>query len=87
MATSQGENGLNEGEARGLREGVRVTLRLNPRSVEAIKQVEKIHKETRTDIINRAVQLYAMVENAVDAGGGLYLRPSKGAPLERLTIL
>ncbi|MGY4989189.1 hypothetical protein [Streptomyces nigrescens] len=87
MATPQGENGLNEDAARGTQGKVRVTLNLTPRSVEAIKQVEKIHKETRTDIINRAVQLYAMVEKAVDAGGSLYLRPSKDAPLERLTIL
>jgi hypothetical protein len=42
--------------------------------------------ESKTDTINRAVQVYELVEEIMKAGGALYIRPHAEAELERLRI-
>ncbi|MEU5051922.1 hypothetical protein [Streptomyces sp. NPDC021096] len=57
----------------------RVTLNLNPRAVQAIAQAHKISGDSRTEIINRAVQMYAEIEIIRHEGGKLYVRPAGDA--------
>ncbi|WP_407784061.1 hypothetical protein [Actinophytocola sp.] len=41
---------------------------------------------TKTDILNRALQIYEFVQQVVENGGSLQIRQSESAELERLTI-
>ena len=64
----------------------RVTVNLTPRSSRALDNAVSITGDTKTDAINRAVQLYELLEEITAAGGALYLRPAADAELERLRI-
>ena len=62
----------------------RVTVNLTARSSQALDQVVQITGDSRTDAINRAIQVYAFIEEILNEGGVAYVRPSPDADLERL---
>jgi hypothetical protein len=70
------------GQATGL---VRVTVNLTQRSWQALHQAVKLTGDSKTDTINRAIQMYAYVENVRQEGGELYVRTSD-KELERLVF-
>lgn len=41
---------------------------------------------TKTDTINRSLQIYEFIQQIVENGGSLHVRQSEGAELERLAF-
>jgi len=64
----------------------KVTVNLTKRSVEALDDLVEATGETKTDAINKALQVYAFIQRQLDAGGALYLREAGGDQAERLQI-
>jgi len=62
----------------------RVTVNLTPRSSRALEDAAERSGNTKTDTINRAVQVYGYLEEIISAGGAVYIRERPGADLERL---
>ena len=65
----------------------RLTVSVLPKALAAIDAVHLLTGETRTDCINRALQLYAMAHEAQANGGSLYLRETRDDELTRLRVL
>jgi hypothetical protein len=65
----------------------RVTVNLNHRASEALEQVAVLVGETKTDAINRALQVYALLHQVQADGGTIYTRERGSKELERLRIL
>jgi len=65
----------------------RVTVNLTLRSSQALDEAVRLTGDTKTDAINRAVQLYAFVEKVIDQGGSVYVRDAESGELERLRFL
>ena len=72
------------GSGRGTLE--RVTVNLTPRAVRALDQAVALTGDTKTDTINRALQVYAYLEEIINADGSIYIRPTPNAEPERLSI-
>jgi hypothetical protein len=64
----------------------RVTVNLNARSSRALDVAAELTGDTKTDIINRALQIYAYLEQVATRGGAVYTRESEDAELEKLKI-
>jgi len=62
----------------------RVTVNLTVRSVEALEGLVHLTGDTKTDAINKALQVYSYLQNLMNTGGALYVREADGAELERL---
>ena len=56
----------------------RVTVNLAPLSSSALEHASSITGDSKTDTINRALQIYAMLADAVDNGGAVLLRYPDG---------
>jgi len=66
---------------------VRVTVNLTPRSYSNLQKISESTKLGKTDVINRALQVYGLVENLLDEGNGsLTIKNAKGEH-ERIYIL
>ncbi|MFI6006815.1 hypothetical protein ACIA98_41895 [Streptomyces sp. NPDC051366] len=65
----------------------RVTLNLTPRSAEALDRAVEITKDSKTDTINRAIQTYAYLMEAIEEGGSVHVRRSPGGDLETIHFL
>jgi hypothetical protein len=65
----------------------RVTVNLNARAAAALEQVAAITGETKTDAINRALQVYALLHRTQEEGGAIYTREQGSQELERLRVL
>jgi hypothetical protein len=65
----------------------RVTVNLNGRASDALERAVRITGESKTDSINRALIIYAMLHEAQASNGAVYLRADGNAELERLRIL
>jgi hypothetical protein len=64
----------------------RVTVNLIARASQALEQLSELTGDTKTDSINRALQIYAYLEEIASNGGAIYIRESKGSELERLKM-
>jgi hypothetical protein len=64
----------------------RVTVNLNARAVRALAALVDLTGYNKTDVINRALQIYEFAEQIKESGGSLHIRQSEGADLERLTF-
>lgn len=66
----------------------RVTVNLTPRAWQALGDAVKVTRDiSRTDTINRAIQVYAYIVNITENGGTLYVRDGGTDELERLHIM
>ena len=72
------------GGSRGLE---RITVNLTPRSSSALQLAVELSGDTKTDTINRAIQIYAYLEKVLQDGGSIYVREQDGAEPERLRIV
>jgi hypothetical protein len=72
------------GGGRGLE---RITVNLTPRSSSALELAVELSGDTKTDTINRAIQVYAYLEKVLQDGGSVHVREQDGAELERLRIV
>lgn len=64
----------------------RVTVNLSQRSSAALEQAAKITGDTKTEVINKALQLWEMVQTAQAAGGALYIQEAKDGEPTRATF-
>jgi hypothetical protein len=81
--------GLAEGSAMAQRSsgvGERVTVNLTPRASQALSEVLERTQETKTDAINRALQIYAYIEQVLHDGGAVYVRLDSDSPPQLLKI-
>lgn len=76
------------GGGRGRNDGPleRVTVNLTARASRALELATDLTGDTKTDTINRALQIYAFLEEVTQHGGAIYVREEKEADLERLRI-
>lgn len=65
----------------------RITVNLTEKASEALAEAIRIAGDSKTDSINKALQLYGFFQQLYEAGGAVYLRQKDGAELERLRIL
>jgi hypothetical protein len=65
----------------------RVTVNLTPRASKALAETAQLTGDSKTDTINRALQVYAFVQSIIEGDGALYVRRSDGDEMERLTIM
>lgn len=72
------------GGGRGLE---RITVNLTPRSSSALEFAADVTGDTKTDAINRAIQIYAWLEQVIEGGGSVHVRPIAGAEVERLRFI
>ena len=62
----------------------RVTVNLTARSTRALEEAVAATGDTQTDVINRALQVYAYLESAMAEGDRVYLENSERQERERL---
>jgi hypothetical protein len=60
----------------------RVTVNLTGRSSRALDAATELTGDSKTDTINRALQIYAFLEQVMAGGGSVYARESPGGELE-----
>jgi len=57
----------------------RVTVNLTARAAQALDQAAELTGDSKTDTINRALQVYAYLEQVAQAGGDILVRESADA--------
>ncbi|MCA2227885.1 hypothetical protein [Nonomuraea aurantiaca] len=62
----------------------RVTVNLNERSSRALEEVVNLRGDTKTDAINRALQMYSLIEHILQSGGKVYVQEAGQTELERV---
>lgn len=63
-----------------------VTVNLMPRAYKALNTASEAAGLSRTDVLNRAVQIAAVVERALADGGAVFVRESAGSGVRELLI-
>ncbi len=64
----------------------KVTVNLTKRSVEALDKIVESTGETKTDAINKALQVYGFIQEQLDGGAALYLKGPGSDQADRLQI-
>ncbi|MEV5569134.1 hypothetical protein AB0L06_03735 [Spirillospora sp. NPDC052269] len=72
-------------EGPGARE--RVTVNLTAKGAAALTELMHLTGDTKTDVINRALGVYAYLENVIQQDGKVYVRENDNADLERVRFL
>lgn len=65
----------------------RVTVNLVARAAKALHKVSELTGDTKTDSINRAIQVYAYLEGVTSNGGAIYISEAGSADVQRLKLL
>lgn len=66
---------------------VRLTLNLIPKSAEALEHAAAVDRNSKTDTVNRAIQLYDFFLSQQAKGGRIYLRQDGSDEMERIRLL
>jgi hypothetical protein len=64
----------------------RLTVNLTARASRALQEVTELTGDSKTDSINRALQVYAYLEKVSANGGAIYVRESKDSELQLLKM-
>jgi hypothetical protein len=64
----------------------RVTVNLTARSSRALNEAVRCTGDSKTDTLNRAIQIYAYIERILQSGGSVHIRETPDSELERLKI-
>ena len=64
----------------------KVTVNLTTRSVAALEKAVEVTGDSKTDVINKALQVYSFIQEQIDAGGALYVKDAGSDEAERLRI-
>ncbi|MCP2335367.1 hypothetical protein [Actinomadura rupiterrae] len=72
-------------EGPGARE--RVTVNLTSKGAAALTDLMRLTGDTKTDVINRALSVYAYLEDVIAEGGKVYVRERDQGDLERVRFL
>lgn len=62
----------------------RVTVNLTARASRALEHTVTLTGDSKTDVINRALQVYAHLEQIIHSGGGVYTKEAQSKELEKL---
>jgi hypothetical protein len=62
----------------------RVTVNLTPRSARALELATQLTGDSKTDVINRAIQAYSFLELALSEGGSVHVQESADSELQLL---
>ncbi len=73
--------------ARGGGSFERVTVNLTQKSSEALADAVGLTRDSKTDSVNKALQLYGLLQHVLANGGAVYIREAADAELERLRVL
>ena len=65
----------------------RVTVNLVPRAQRALTRIAELTGDSKTDSINRALQVYELLEEVLENGGSVYLREQGHDDYQRLHIV
>lgn len=65
----------------------RLTVNLTPRAAQALSAAAATTGFNKTDVINRALSVYAYVEAVMAGGGALYVRELPGDEARELKLL
>jgi hypothetical protein len=66
---------------------VRITVNLTARASRALDLASELTGDTKTDTLNRALQVYAYLEQVTARGGSVYVREAADSDLERLNVV
>lgn len=66
---------------------VRITVNLTPRSNQALERASRATGDSKTDTINRALQVYALIQELVERGGGSLQVVHEDGKSERIYLL
>jgi len=64
----------------------RITVNLTGRASRALELATELTGDTKTDTVNRALQVYAYLEQVTARGGSVYVREAAESELERLKM-
>ena len=64
----------------------RITVNLIARASRALQAVSERTGDSKTDSINRAIQVYSYLTELDAAGGGIYVRESANSEIQRLKL-
>ena len=76
-----------EGDPPAALEGGRITTSLTPRTDRELTAMRTSTGHSKTDLINRAISLYAFVTGQLDAGMELYVRNPGTGESQRIQLL
>ena len=62
-------------------------MNLTARSSRALKEAAQLTGDTKTDTINKALQLWYHLRHLAGTGGAVYFRAAEGGDLERVHFL
>lgn len=65
----------------------RITLNLTKAASQAMTRARDITEESKTDSVNHALLLYAIICEAMAKGGTVYIQPDSDSPLECIIII
>lgn len=81
---SADEGGVGRPLGNGL---TRVNVNLTPRAVQALESLSVSTGYSKTDTINRALQVYARIQDLLDKDGGLVIKPHDSDTEVKLYII
>lgn len=64
----------------------RLSVNLVPRAAHALDETVAQTGDSKTDTINRAIQLYAFIERIIQNGGAVFVRDEPNGDLARLHL-
>jgi hypothetical protein len=64
----------------------KVTVNLSQKAYEALEDAADITKDTKTDVINKALQPYNEVRAVQEADGGIWIQANKGSEAVKLRL-
>jgi hypothetical protein len=83
---TKGSGQTSHGGRRGGSSLERVTVNLTPRTSEALEQLAQMTGDSKTDTINKALQVFAYLQELQRGGGAIYVREPDSKEQERLKI-
>ena len=64
----------------------RITINLNERSAAALELAARLTGDSKTDTVNRALQIYAFIEQTTARGGSIYISEAGDSELKEVHI-
>lgn len=65
----------------------RITIGLTEKTDHALADAIRISRDNKTDSINKAIQVYALLLKTQEDGGAVYIRSHDGSETERLRMV
>jgi hypothetical protein len=87
LAATGGSNAKAAGRSNGSNGPLeRITVNLTGRASRALDLATELTGDTKTDTVNRALQVYAYLEQITARGGSIHVREAAESELERLKM-